>query len=371
MKQLQQRSYQIKIHNNLINAIGEGHKSILIISPAGSGKTIMGFMALRYIYDNSDVVLGKPRNEIQFGWMAMRRNLLSQAKQENESITELQVPNVHYISMFDKNPPKVDVLIQDECHHTAASSAINIYTKTNPAINIGLTCTAFRSDGMHLSYSKTLTEAGYHNLIANGYLSQFNQYVLPQWDIDTVTKVYMDDPERWGKTIMFFLTIKEARKAAEIIAANGFSVNTIDSNSPDKVRILEDFENGKYDVLTNVYILSEGFNMPELKTAFVRDGSKGPTIQMAGRVLRVHPDIPYANIVQSMNTKWLFIKTATPKSRYVLKDGIWKSVGSNKLVNTMYKQMIKKIINTDIQLPEFITKQKRRKKYANFQPTRN
>ena len=177
----------------------------------------------------------------------------------------------------------------------------------------------------------------------------------------------MKDPDRWGKSIMFFLTIKEAKAAAKILRENGFSVETVVGTSPNRMQILEDFENNKYQILTNVYVLTEGFNMPDLKTVFVRDSSKGPTIQMAGRVLRIHPDLDHVNIVQSLNTKWMFTKTAKPIAKFVLKDGKWKSIGSNDLIDKIQKKITQKLINTRVSLPEFILQRgKKRRTYVDI-----
>ena len=53
--------------------------------------------------------------------------------------------------------------------------------------------------------------------------------------------------------------------------------------------------------------------MPELQTVFVRNSSRLPTIQMAGRVLRKHCDKTIANIVQSKNTSFQTKKMAEPE----------------------------------------------------------
>ena len=53
--------------------------------------------------------------------------------------------------------------------------------------------------------------------------------------------------------------------------------------------------------------------MPELQTVFVRNSSRLPMIQMAGRVLRKHCDKAIANIVQSKDTCFQAKKMAEPE----------------------------------------------------------
>jgi superfamily II DNA or RNA helicase len=354
-KTLEYREYQQIVINKAARAfLKHKMKSALVVSPTGSGKTIMMLSILKNLVKNAKEIFGK--DEIQIGWTAMRRNLLLQAEKENNEL--IHVPNVHYISMFEKNPPEVDLLAEDESHHTAANSAINIQNKTKALIRVGCSATPHRLDNLKLCYSTIITEAGYHRLIQDGYLSQFNQYMMPQWDVNTVTKTYLEDPERWGKTIMFFLTVNEAYEAANILKANGIKADTI-TGETERYEQLEEFENGETQVMTNVFVLTEGYDYSALRTVFVRDSRKGPTMQMAGRVLRTYPG-KIANIIQSKNTHWPFTKTAKPFQQF-LWDNEWINIGSNEMVDLMYDKMTKRIIQIEVNMPQFILNKQKKK----------
>ncbi len=90
-------------------------KSVMIESPTGSGKTVMGNLSIK--------ALQSLVPDLAVGWVAMRRNLLSQANAENRSLG-INAEGIHYVSMFDKNPhgliaarasgQKV-LLVVDEC----------------------------------------------------------------------------------------------------------------------------------------------------------------------------------------------------------------------------------------------------------------
>lgn len=353
IRQLEQRAYQQRIIKKTVDTFKEGGTNVLIYSPPGSGKTVMGFSVLKRLLDHSQELLGKDPQDVRFGWMAMRRNLLVQAKEENEEL--VQVPNVSYISMFDKNPPEVDVLVPDEAQHDAANSAHHIHAIAKPKLVLGLSATPFRTDRMKLCFDRIIQDAGYHSLIQGGYLSEFEQYMLDEWSVQTVCNAYLDDPQKWGKSMMFFLRHNDCFLAESILKNSGVRCEVV-TGSSDRFTQIEKFENGDLDVLINVFVLTEGFNCPEMCTVFVRDSSKGPTIQMAGRVLRKHNDHPIKKIVQSTGTKWPFVRTASAKRQFIVVGGDWRSLGTNELVEVMRQRMLRAIAQTRVDIPEFVSK---------------
>src|SRR5438132_1606787 len=93
---VQPRPYQKRIVGKAVNLFAnQGLRSILIDSPTGSGKTVMGLLTARAMQDQ----LG-----VRVGWVAMRRNLLAQAQAENEN-RRIGV-KAEFISMFDRHPPR-------------------------------------------------------------------------------------------------------------------------------------------------------------------------------------------------------------------------------------------------------------------------
>src|ERR1700688_4373450 len=88
---VQPRPYQQRIVAKAVNLFcDQGLRSILIDSPTGSGKTVMGLLIARAMQEQKG---------IRVGWVAMRRNLLAQAQAENES-RRIGV-KAEFISMFD------------------------------------------------------------------------------------------------------------------------------------------------------------------------------------------------------------------------------------------------------------------------------
>src|SRR5262249_606195 len=92
---IETRPYQQRIVARAVEWFcDKGMRSVLIDSPTGSGKTVMGLLIARTM---------QKRLGLRIGWVAMRRNLLTQAASENEA-KGIGAECV-FLSMFDKNPP--------------------------------------------------------------------------------------------------------------------------------------------------------------------------------------------------------------------------------------------------------------------------
>lgn len=351
-KTFEHRPYQQRIITKADTNWKTGVKSQVVVSPTGSGKTVMGMNILKNTIANANEILKCEPNEVGVAWVAMRRNLLKQAEIENNLLTKC--PNVHYISMFDKDPMeglsqyKKLIIMLDEAHHDGADSAHSIHNKLNPLLYLGLSATPVRTDRVKLCFEVTLQDAGYHNLIMDGYLSQFDQYMLNEFTPKAVADAYLADVQKWGKSLMFFLTYQECLDCAAILRNAGVRCDIV-TGSTDRYAQIDAFEAGETDVLINMSVLTEGFDCPDLRTVWVRDSAnKGPTIQMAGRVLRKHHSKPFANIVQSVKTSYPFARVAKPHSQQIQQDGVWRTIGASEMVRMMSSMMIQRVIHADI-----------------------
>jgi len=363
----------------------EAARSVLVESPTGSGKTVCGHLIAK--------LMQKTYPNLVVGWVAMRRNLLSQAAIENKRI---KVDNIHYISMFDKNPEalvraraegKKILMIVDECQHDAASSMASLHSLIRPDWILGLTATPFRTDRMKLCFDKVVKDAGIHRLIQDGYLSEFAHYNIEEWTPENVAWHYCEEPDKWGLSVVFFhkwedvvkfesLVKKREREVMEKLRrlrpdlplANGL-VRTVrgGGSSDERDELLDKFRKGNIAVLANCMVLTEGFDAPNLETAFVRDSEKGPTIQMAGRAFRLHPQrgtderFKIKNVVQSKMSSWSMQKTATAKYQYIWQEGEWRSLTINPNINKISLMTRKVICDTQVTMPKFIGNQTKRR----------
>ncbi|MBW2672201.1 MAG: DEAD/DEAH box helicase family protein [Deltaproteobacteria bacterium] len=359
---IEHRPYQKRIIEKVYHAFTTTKvKSCLIESPTGSGKTIVG-LALAY-WLQQELNIG-------VGWVAMRRNLLKQAARANEDL-DLGVADLRLMSMFDKHPPKtdsqgrkIDLLIVDEAQHDAANSMAQLHNTIQPRHVLGLTATPFRTDSIKLCFDKVIKDAGIHALIDQGYLSQYHQYTIPQYDVETVTTHYLRDPQKWGKSVMFWHRREQADQCLKNLTDNGIKAELVvadnDPKQERRERQLAAFDSGEIDVLVNMYILTEGFDSPSLKTVWVRDSGKAPTIQMAGRVFRKHPTTSIKQVVQSKNTRWPIHRTATPTQASVWMNNRWASYKQNKNIDKISTNTSIAMITIDTTMPKYIQERKQK-----------
>ncbi len=372
---VQPRPYQARIvrdavahltgrHVDSSGAAGPAARSVLVESPTGSGKTVMGLLVAKLLQEEFGV---------RVGWAAMRRNLLAQTAAENDA-KAIGVDPLVVVSMFDKNPPPgIELLIVDEAQHDAAASMAHLHNTLRPRWILGLTATPFRTDKMKLCFDRVLRDVGIHQLIADGYLSRYDHFSLPAHTPDGVADAYLRNPARWGKSIVFFRTRAECAAFETRLHAGGATCETVTGDS-DREAQLARFRSGETVVLANCMVLTEGFDSPDLRTVFCRDSAKGPTVQMGGRVFRTHPDLPFKQIVQSRATKWPFTRIAAARRQYLWEPGGvaadlsdelpggdeapddfgWRSLTANPRINKVSARTRLAIARTDVQLPEIL-----------------
>jgi len=352
MKILEKRNYQERIHEKSLNYLNQPKtgiaKTLMIESPTGSGKTVMAMKLAKWL---------EKKGHERIGWIAHRRELLKQAEKCNKDF--FQVQNLETISLFTRTPEDYEgctAVIIDESQHDASASAAILHQVIRPEIIIGLTATPYRTDRAQLCFQKVIKDAGIHQLIREGYLAEFQQWVLEdKWTPENVARSYLADQDTWGKTVIYFLTIAEATKCDLLLKRAGVASELIVGHSP-RDKILEDFSEDKLEVLVNVSVLTEGFDCPSLKTCFVRPGSKGPTVQMSGRAFRKHPTTPIVNIVQNKDTKYPFTRHATALGQFKKVGTNWMSIDPKNL-QPFFRQQINKLVKARVELPEYLRKE--------------
>jgi superfamily II DNA or RNA helicase len=343
---LEPRPYQVRIVAKAVAAFAErGLRSVLIESPTGSGKTVMALLVARTLQE---------RLGLSVGWVAMRRYLLAQAAAENNSRgIGLQAT---FLSMFDRDPPPgLDLLIVDEAQHDAADSMARLHSVVCPRFILGLSATPYRADRVKLCFDTVIKDAGIQELIADGHLSRYHHYTLPDFRPATVASTYLREPARWGRTVVYFHTLPQCHEAARLLAAGGVRCEVVTGTS-DRESQLARFRAGECDVLLNCLVLAEGFDCPDLKTAFVRPSSRGPTVQMAGRVFRKHPSLAFKQVAQCRQTRWPFVRTAAAEQQYTWADGEWRTLTVNPRIAQVQLRTLQALARSEVRLPELLVK---------------
>jgi superfamily II DNA or RNA helicase len=343
---VQPRAYQQRIVAKAFDLFANrALRSILIDSPTGSGKTVMGLLIGRALQE----ALG-----VRVGWVAMRRYLLDQARAEN--VGRRIGVSAAYISMFDREPATdINMLIVDEAQHDAASSMAHLHQLIRPRFILGLSATPFRADRVKLCFDSVIKDAGIQTLIQDGYLSEYHHYTIPRHTPEEVVQFYVCERQRWGKSLFYFHTLEQCAAADRLLKAAGVRCDVV-TGSSDREAQLAAFRDGRLDVLSNCMMLSEGFDCPELKTVFCRPSCRGVTVQMAGRVLRKHAALPFKQIVQCQKTPWPFLRTAATAVQFTWLNGDWRSLQVNPFIDQVNGRALQALASINIELPKFLTR---------------
>ncbi|MBQ8201601.1 MAG: DEAD/DEAH box helicase, partial [Clostridia bacterium] len=106
------------------------------------------------------------------------------------------------------------------------------------------------------------------------------------------------------KTVVFLPLVATSQKFCEMLKRRGFRAAEVNGESPDRAQILEDFDNGHYDVLTNSMLLTEGWDCPSVDCIINLRPTKVRSLyqQIIGRGLRLHPGKEYLLVLDFL---WL------------------------------------------------------------------
>ncbi len=207
-----------------------------------------------------------------------------------------------------------DTIIIDEAHHAISDSYQRILQHFKYADVLGVTATPDRGDMKNLgqffdslAYEYTLPRA-----IKEGYLSPIKAITIPlkldlsgvatqagdfkASDIDTALDPYLyqiaDEMKKYcaeRKTVVFLPLVKTSQKFRDILNSKGFKAAEVNGNSEDRAEILSDYDSGKYNVLCNSMLLTEGWDCPSVDCVVVLRPTKvrGLYCQMVGRGTRL------------------------------------------------------------------------------------
>ena len=117
----------------------------------------------------------------------------------------------------------------------------------------------------------------------------------PENQIDNLMEEIITRCEKGERTLVTTLTKRMAEELTEYLLNHGISTAYIHSDvaTLDRVQILDDLRNGKYDVLVGVNLLREGLDLPEVSLVAILDADKEGFLrshrsltQTAGRAAR-------------------------------------------------------------------------------------
>ena len=322
------RPYQKEALDAVENDWASGFPRTLLVLPTGCGKTIVFCKIVE------DMVRQGNRCLI----LAHRGELLDQAADKLLQATGLgcavekaektcigswyrvvvgSVQSLMRGARLDRFPSDYfDVIVVDEAHHVLSDGYQRVLTHFEEARVLGVTATPDRGDMRslgqyfeHLAYEYTMPRA-----IKDGFLCPIKAVTIPlaldlshvgvqagdfkNSDIDTALGPYLHQIAQemrtyceGRKTVVFLPLVRTSQKFRDILNAQGFRAAEVNGNSQDRTVVLQDFEDGRYDVLCNSMLLTEGWDCPSVDCVVVLRPTKVRSLysQMVGRGTRLSP----------------------------------------------------------------------------------
>jgi superfamily II DNA or RNA helicase len=322
------RPYQNSAKTAIQNEWANGNRKTLLVLPTGTGKTIVfSKLAEDCVRDGERVLILAHRGEL----LDQAADKLSKStglgcaveKAEESSLNSwyrVVVGSVQSLMRESRltqfSPNHFNTIIVDEAHHCLSDSYQRVLNHFNEAKILGVTATPDRGDMRNLgqffdslAYEYTLPKA-----IKEGFLCPIKALTIPlKLDLTGVGQQAGDfktsdlgtalDPYLYQiademlkhcldrKTVVFLPLIKTSQKFKDILLERGFNAAEVNGDSQDRSRVLSDFDNGKYNVLCNSMLLTEGWDCPSVDCIVVLRPTKIRSLysQMVGRGTRLHP----------------------------------------------------------------------------------
>ncbi len=322
------RPYQEEAKNAIFEQWGNGTRRTLLVLPTGCGKTIVFAKVTEDCVRHGDRVLV----------LAHRGELLDQAADKIRKTTGLgcavekaeescqgswfriivgSVQTLMREKRLNQFPEDYfNTIIVDEAHHCISDSYQRVLKHFPDANVLGVTATPDRGDMRNLgqyfeslAYEYTLPKA-----IKEGYLSPIKALTIPLkidmsgvsvqagdfkvGEIGTALDPYLEsiaeEMRKYcqdKKTVVFLPLVKTSQKFRDILNEHGFQAAEVNGESQDRAEILRDFESGKYNVLCNSMLLTEGWDCPSVDCIVVLRPTKVRSLycQMVGRGTRLSP----------------------------------------------------------------------------------
>lgn len=305
----------------------EGNKKVLIVLATGCGKTIIFSNIVKCQVEKGHRVL----------ILAHRGELLNQAADKLYKATGLTsvlekaefsclgseervvVGSIQSLAREDRlNQFPSDYfqdIIIDETHHCMSETYQRVLSHFSEANVLGVTATPDRGDMKDLGdYFDTLAyEYGMIDAIKDGYLTPIKAQTIPlQLDISQVglsngdfavgelgdalepcLKAIANEMAHYcwdRKTIVFTPLVKTSQSFCKILQDIGFSAVEVHGTSKDREEVLQDFENGKYNVIVNSMLLTEGFDSPQVDCIVCLRPTRSKSLytQIIGRGTRLY-----------------------------------------------------------------------------------
>ncbi len=312
-------------------------RTVLLQAPTGAGKTaltasMLGTAAARghrswFICHRAELVEQAANTFAQVG---ISYGIIAAGARANP-LAPVQIASIDTLkNRLDKVAPPA-LVVWDECHHVAAAGWSRVMAACPQAKHVGLTATPWRLDGTGLGahFERMVRGPSVRWLIEQGFLSPYRAFAPSHPDLGNVHTragdyVQTELAEVMGasaivgdavahyrrlaagkRAVAFCVSVKHSQHVATQFRAAGFVAHHLDGTTPRDERraALQAFRDGHIQVLCNVDLFGEGFDLPAIEAAILLRPTKSLSLylQQVGRALRPYPGKASALILDHAN----------------------------------------------------------------------
>lgn len=293
--------YQKDLINKVRESWRSGKRRPCIVLSCGGGKSVICADMTKRTTDNGKHVL----------FLVHRQELCEQIedtfKTYGVDMSLCTVGMVQTVTRHIEQANKPSLIITDENHHCLASSYKRIYEAFPSVRCVGVTATPVRLNGGGLGEINDDLVLGPSAkwLIENNKLSPYDYYAPAVADLSGIRSrngdyaaedieaalnkphIYGDVIKYYkqlkgGKAVCYCATVKYSENMAEAFRQQGISAYHIDGKTPKPERkdIIQGFREGRIQILCNVDLISEGFDVPDCNTSILLRPTKSLTLYM-------------------------------------------------------------------------------------------
>lgn len=370
-KELSLRDYQKNIKRRVFDA-WRNHACVMVQMPTGTGKT---HLLASVIYD---LLSAEPE---QCVWIiAHRRELVEQIENTvarygiRKEDGQVRAMSIQWLSCHWNDIHNAPALIViDEAHHALAESYKELWARYPHAKKLGMTATPCRLNrkGFTDLFDTLVTSDSIADFISEGWLSVFDYASIKpdsddqklidslskrSWDGDfqikemnavlnkrpTIERLY-ESVRHYAdgkKGIVYAISIGHARNIASYYSERGMNAVAIDSKTPAlrRKQFVEDFKQGRIQILVNVDVFSEGFDCPDIE--FVQMArptlSLAKYLQQVGRGLRKSKGKEYCMLIDNVGLYRMFGLPIANRDWQAMFEGRLAGKGHTHCIETGY-----------------------------------
>lgn len=336
---VQLRPYQLEAVDAVIAARKQGVRRMVLALPTGAGKTVIFAELIRrarhpvLVLAHRDELLAQARDKIAAALREVgdaRAVAIEQGRHEASRGAAVVVASIR--SLHENRIGRalagrdIRLVIYDECHHAIATEnmrvleTIGVMDPEWPGTLVGCTATTRRADGRGLGelFERIVYQRSIRQMIDEGWLrplkglridtgvdlgdlplfrDDFEEEELAERvDVETRNLLVarsIQELARDRRTIAFCVGIRHAEHLCGALHRVGVRAGIVTGEMPKDARAstLAAFRAGKLQVITNVGVLTEGFDDPGVSAiAMVRPTrSEAVYLQCVGRGMRLDP----------------------------------------------------------------------------------